>query len=382
MSLPNKAIATSLKKEAVQFYNLNAQYKKIAADVQARLQVVLDHGGYVMGAEVAELEAALADYVGVSHCIAVSSGTDALLMALMALAIKPGDEVITSPFSFIAVVEMALLLGAVPVFVDIDPRTYNLDPSQLEAAITPKTRAIVPVSLYGQPADYVAINVIAEKHNIPVIDDMAQSFGATAHGRRAGSLAPISCVSFYPTKPLGCYGDGGACFTDDQTLAQALRQLRDHGQSGRYHHTRLGINGRLDTMQAAVLLAKLAIFDEEVEARQRLGKYYNEQLEQAPVVLPYVSPSATSVYAQYTIQIDHRDDCQRLLKAQNIPTAVHYPTLLPMQPICGNLTAEAAAQKWPVAYKACQRVLSLPMNAYMNKAEVAYVASAIKGLLF
>jgi UDP-2-acetamido-2-deoxy-ribo-hexuluronate aminotransferase len=281
----------------VEFVDLKAQQRMILPELERRMKEVLQHGRYIMGPEIQELEEKLATYVGVKHCIAVASGTDALLISLMALGIGTGDEVVTTPFTFIATGEPIAILGANPVFVDIDRRTYNIDPALLDAAITPKTRAILPVSLYGQCADFDAINAIATKYGIQVIEDACQSFGATFHGRKSCALSTIGCTSFFPSKPLGCYGDGGACFTDNDALATNMRQIRVHGQDRRYHHAVLGINGRMDTLQAAVLLAKLQVFAEEVEARNRIGARYVELLGD-PVVTPYVEPHNTSVYAQ------------------------------------------------------------------------------------
>ena len=302
----------------MRFVDLKTQYERLHGPINKRIQAVLGHGQYILGPEVAELESALAEYVGMKHCVALSSGTDALLITLMALGVEPGDEVITTPFTFFATGEMIALLKAKPVFVDIDRRTYNIDPSLLESAITPRTKAILPVSLYGQCADYDAINEIATLHSIPVIEDGAQSFGATYKGRRSCSLTDMAATSFFPSKPLGCYGDGGALFTNDDILEECFRELRVHGQAGRYHHPRIGINGRMDSLQAAILLAKLEIFDAEVVARGRLGAHYSLLIEEAfsdvgvpiPVTTPYVEPHNTSVYAQYTVEVQHRDAVQ------------------------------------------------------------------------
>ncbi len=325
------------------FIDLKSQHQLIAADVTARLQAVLDHGQFIMGPEVTELEGALAAFVGVNHCVGVSSGTDALLAAMMALEIGRGDEVITTPFTFIATAEMIALLGARPVFVDIDPATYNIDPRLIENAITGRTRAIMPVSLYGQCADMDAINEIAAAHRLAVIEDAAQSFGATYKQRRSCGLTSIGCTSFFPSKPLGAYGDAGACFTNDDALAARLRDIRNHGQDRRYHHPRLGLNARLDTIQAAVLSAKLSIFPQEVAARARLGARYTRLLNDrgaqssavggAPVLTPFVMETNESVYAQYTIQVEDRDRVIQSLTAQEIPTAVHYPVPLNEQPV-------------------------------------------------
>jgi UDP-2-acetamido-2-deoxy-ribo-hexuluronate aminotransferase len=368
----------------MQFIDLNAQQQRIAADVHARMEAVLAHGRYILGPEVAELEARLADYVGVRHCVGVSSGTDALLVALMALDIGPGDEVITTPFTFVATAEVIALLGAVPKFVDIDPVTYNIDPARIEAAIGPKTRAVMPVSLYGQCADMGAINAIAERHGLPVIEDAAQSFGATYKGRRSGGLSTIGCTSFFPSKPLGAYGDGGACFTDDEQLATRMRQAMNHGQDKRYNHPRLGINGRLDTLQAAVLLAKLAIFPDEVERRAAVGARYTELLRVRGagslkdtadgLLTPHVEPHNTSVFAQYTLQADDRDSVIARLKAQDIPTAVHYPIPLNRQ---GAYARFCCPDCTPNADRAAARVLSLPMHPYLSAEDAERVADAV-----
>jgi len=364
------------------FIDLQAQYRRIQADVDARIKAVLEHGHYIMGPEVAELEERLADYVGVRHCIGVSSGTDALLIPMMAMGIGPGDEVITTPFTFVATGEMIVLLGATPVFVDIDARTYNIDHTKIEAAITPKTKAIMPVSLYGQCAEMDEINAIAERHGLPVIEDAAQSFGATYRGRHSCGLSTVGVTSFFPSKPLGCYGDGGACFTDDDTLAKLMREIRVHGQDRRYHHPVVGINGRLDTIQAAVLLAKLTIFDQEVDARTRLGRAYNEAFlargtavvgeREAPILVPYIEPHNTSVFAQYTIQVTNRDAVQARLQAQGIPTAVHYPIPLNRQP-----ALDQAEISLPHAEAAAASVVSLPMHPYLSTDDLQTIVSAV-----
>ncbi len=354
----------------MQLIDLQAQYHRIKADVDARMQAVLDHGRYVMGPEVEALEQRLAEYVGAGHCVALSSGTDALLIAMMALEIGPGDEVITTPFTFIATGEMIGLLGAKPVFVDIDADTYNIDAGQIEAAITGRTKAIMPVSLFGQCADMDAINVIGERHAVPVIEDAAQSFGATYKGRRSCGLSEIGVTSFFPAKPLGCYGDGGATFTDDAALAERMRELRNHGQDAPYHHPRLGINGRLDTLQAAVLLAKMEIFNEEVKARGEVGARYNKLLG-GHVKTPVLAEGCTSVYAQYTIQVDDRDGVREALNTQGIPNAVYYPVPLNRQPA---LYSDVAI---PQSEAAAARVLSLPMHPYLSAEDQDTVVNAV-----
>lgn len=368
------------------FIDLKTQYQRIRESVNERIQRVLDHGQYILGSETGELERKLADYVGTKHCVAASSGTDTLLIALMAYGIGPGDEVITSPFTFIATGEMILLAGAKPVFVDIDPRTYNLDPSLLERAITPRTKAIMPVSLYGQCADFDAINEIAGRHRLPVIEDGAQSFGALYKGRRSCGLSEVGSTSFFPSKPLGAYGDGGALFTNDDGLAKLMREIRVHGQDRRYHHPRLGINGRLDTLQAAVLLAKLEIFEDEVQARNRIGARYSDLIREAfkgaeAVTTPFIAPDSTSVYAQYTIEVENRGKVEAGLKARGIPTAVHYPVPLHLQPVFAPLGQGPGSL--PVSEKVASRVLSLPMHPYLSEAQqesvVAALVEAVKG---
>jgi len=361
------------------FIDLKTQYQRVRESINRRMQAVLDHGQFVLGPEHQELERKLAEYVGVKHCIGASSGTDTLLIALMAYGIGRGDEVITSPFTFIATGEMIALAGAKPAFVDIDARTYNLDPRLLEAAITPRTKAIMPVSLYGQVGDMDGINAIARKHRLPVIEDAAQSFGAKYRGKRSCALSEVGSTSFFPSKPLGAYGDGGALFTDDDEVAKLMREIRVHGQDRRYHHPRLGINGRLDTLQAAVLLAKMEIFDDEVEARMRIGGRYSELIAEAlgdRVTTPLLAPGCTSVYAQYTIEVANREKVEQAMKAQGIPTAVHYPMPLHLQPVFADLGQGAGA--FPVAEAAGRRVLSLPMHPYLTEAQQVRVVQALR----
>ncbi|HTW48709.1 MAG TPA: DegT/DnrJ/EryC1/StrS family aminotransferase [Acidobacteriaceae bacterium] len=359
----------------MEFVDLSAQYRRLKPRIDARIQAVLDHGRFILGPEVQELEGRLAARVGARHCIGCASGTDALLLALMALDIGRGDEVITSPFTFVATGEMTTLLGATPVFVDIDPVTYNIDPARIEATITPHTKAILPISLYGQPAEMDAINQIAVRHKLPVIEDAAQSFGALYKGRHSCNLSTIGCASFFPSKPLGCYGDGGACFTNDDALAKAMIELRNHGQSARYLHTQIGINGRLDTLQAAVLLAKLDVFDEELIARSEAADRYTALLKDA-VHTPQVLPDRTSAWAQYTIEVDDRESVEKSMHAAGIPTAVHYPMPLHLQPVYASLGLERG--RYPVAERVADRVLSLPMHAYLEPGQIESVSAAVK----
>lgn len=355
----------------MQFIDLAAQQARIKPQIDANIQKVLSHGQYILGPEVAELEDKLAAYCGAKHCIGVANGTDALQIALMALGVGAGEEVITPGFTYIATAETVALLGAKPVYVDIVEQTYNLDPAKLEAAITPRTKAIVPVSLYGQCADFDAVNAIAARHNLPVIEDAAQSFGASYKGRKSGSLTTVSCTSFFPSKPLGCYGDGGAVFTDDDNLAAVIRQIARHGQDRRYHHIRIGVNSRLDTLQAAILLPKLAILEEEIGLRGRVAAVYAQELDKAGIAAPFVESHNISAYAQYTVRVKNRDAVQTALKAAGIPTAVHYPIPLNKQP------AVASDAVLPVGDWVAEEVLSLPMHPYITEEQVRQVVGAL-----
>lgn len=389
--------ATGATDAAIPFIDLAAQQRRIRPEIERRIETVLRHGKYIMGPEVGELEERLAAYTGSKHCISVSSGTDSLLIAMMALGIGRGDEVITTPFTFIATGEMIALLGAKPVFVDIDPATYNIAPENIEAAISPKTRAIMPVSLYGQCADFDAINAIAEKHGLPVIEDGAQSFGATYKGRKSCALSTLGSTSFFPSKPLGGYGDGGALFTDDDNLAKAMREIRVHGQDRRYHHPVIGVNGRMDTLQAAIVLPKLEIFPEEVRLRQEAGERYNQLLvatdgngqtrmeKQEPnigvhpcssvAITPFTAPDCTHVYAQYTLRMQDRETVQARLQQAGIPTAVHYPVPLYRQPAFADLGY--APEAFPNAEQAGEQVVSLPMHPYITEPEQQAVINAL-----
>ncbi|MEN4904778.1 DegT/DnrJ/EryC1/StrS family aminotransferase [Luteimonas sp. TWI1416] len=345
----------------MEFIDLQTQQARLKDRIDAGIARVLAHGKYILGPEVAELEERLAAYTGAKYCISVANGTDALQIALMALGVGPGDEVITPGFTYIATAEAAAVLGARPVYVDIDPLTCNLDPASLEAAIGPKTKAIIPVSLYGQCADYDAINAIADRHRVPVIEDAAQSFGATYKGRKSCNLTTIATTSFFPSKPLGCYGDGGAIFTSDETLATIMRQVARHGQTRRYHHARVGVNSRLDTLQAAILLCKLDILEDEIAARQRVAAGYARMLAGSQVQAPHVEPHNTSAWAQYTVRVQDRDATQARLHAAGIPTAVHYPMPLNKQPAVQDIAA-----RLPHGDLAADQVLSLPMHAYLD----------------
>jgi UDP-2-acetamido-2-deoxy-ribo-hexuluronate aminotransferase len=350
----------------MEFIDLKSQQARIKGSIDAAIARVLAHGQYILGPEVTELEGKLAAYTGAKHCISCANGTDALQIALMALGVGMGDEVITPGFTYIATAEAAAVLGARPVYVDIDPRTYNLAPAQLETAITPRTKAIIPVSLYGQCADYDEINAIAERHGIPVIEDAAQSFGATYKGRKSCNLTTISTTSFFPSKPLGCYGDGGAIFTNEDDLATAMRQIARHGQERRYHHVRVGVNSRLDTLQAAILLSKLEILDDELAARQRVADEYAHRLAEIGIAAPCIEGHNASAWAQYTIRVGDRGKVQAALHAAGIPTAIHYPLPVNKQPAVAD-----AAIGLPHGDLAAQQVISLPMHPYLAAAEIA-----------
>lgn len=356
----------------IPFIDLAAQQDRLRPQIEAGIARVLAHGQYILGPEVAELEEKLAAYTGASHCITVANGTDALQIALMALGVGPGDEVITPGFTYIATAEAAAILGAKAVYVDIDPITYNMDPTLLEAAINARTKAILPVSLFGQCADFDAINAIAARHGIAVIEDAAQSFGASYHGRKSCNLTTIACTSFFPSKPLGCYGDGGAIFTSDPELARVMRQIARHGQEKRYYHVRIGMNSRLDTVQAAILLPKLEILDDEIAARQRVADAYAVNLRAIGIDPPAVAQHNASAWAQYTIRVKHRDAVQKALAEAGVPTAVYYPMPLNRQPAVADPAAVL-----PHGDKASEEVMSLPMHPYMGEAERARVCAAV-----
>jgi UDP-2-acetamido-2-deoxy-ribo-hexuluronate aminotransferase len=363
----------------MEFTDLKAQYAALRTSIDARIQGVLDHGQYIMGPEVAEMESALAARTGARHCISVASGSEALLIALLAIGLRPGDEVITTPFTFAATAEMIVLLGGVPVFVDVDPDTCNLDASGIEARVTARTRAIMPVSLYGQCSDMDEINAIAARRGLVVIEDAAQSFGATYKGRSSCNLSTLGCTSFFPSKPLGCYGDGGAVFTSDDALAQACREIRVHGQSARYAHMRVGVGGRMDTLQCAVVLAKLERFEWELQRRREIGARYGRLLAGVPgVELLAVRPDRDCVWGQYTVLAEGRDALQAALRKAGVPTAVHYPKPLHHQPAyCAG--HEPAA--YPYSVRAAGRVLSLPMSADLTQADQDRVVAALGAAL-
>jgi UDP-2-acetamido-2-deoxy-ribo-hexuluronate aminotransferase len=362
----------------IEFVDLKTQYAALREQIAQRMQKVLDHGQYIMGPEVGELEAALAADCGAKHCITVASGTEALLISLMALDLRPGDEVITTPFTFAATAETIVLLGGVPVWVDIEPDTCNIDASKIEAAITPRTRAILPVSLYGQVADMDEINAIAARHRLPVIEDAAQSYGANYRGRRSGNLSTLACTSFFPSKPLGCYGDGGAIFTGDDALAQAAREIRVHGQSARYAHTRVGVGGRMDTLQCAIVLAKLPRLPWELARRREIGARYHARLADLDVTTLAVRPDRDSVWGQYTVRVKDRARVQAALAAAGVPTAVHYPRPLHRQPAYAHFGAPDGC---PASLAAAGQVLSLPMSPDLSLADQDRVVAALAAAL-
>lgn len=363
--------------QAVPFLDLKPQYKALEKKINERIQNVLNHGQFILGPEVAESEKALNAYIGSKYCLTAASGTDALMMVLMALGIGPGDEVITTPFSFFATAEVISLVGASPVFVDIDPITYNINPKLIEKAITPKTKAIMPVSLYGQPADFDEINAIGAKHGVTVIEDAAQSFGAPYKGLKSCNLSTVSATSFFPAKPLGCYGDGGAVFTNDEVLFKKMEQVRVHGQASRYHHVTLGINGRLDTLQCAILIEKLSRYDWELERRNSIAMRYSEAFVSLgeTCVPPKVMSDRGSVWAQYTLRLKNREAFIARAKEHGVPTSVHYPSPLHHQPVYAHLREKFVC---PEAERASREVASLPMFPDMTDAQVAQVIQGVK----
>lgn len=372
-----------LNTRTIPFIDLNAQQKRIRSKIQERINRVLDHGKYIMGPEVKELEQLLAQFVGVKHCVTCASGTDALIMPLMAYDIGPGDAVFTTPFTFISTAEVVTLLGATPVFVDIDPQSYNINPAKLHDVIKTvisegklKPKGIIPVDLFGQPADYDEIEQIAREFDLFVIEDAAQAFGATYKNKRACSMGNVGATSFFPAKPFGCYGDGGAIFCNDDEVAQKLRSIRVHGQgSNKYDNVRIGINGRFDTMQAAVLLAKLEIFAEEIELRDKVASRYSRKLGEA-VVTPVVKEDRTSVWAQYSVLTEKREQALQSLKDKGIPTAVYYPKPLHLQPAYEFLGYQKG--DFPISEKTAEQIFSIPMYPYLSEEDQDYIVDAIK----
>lgn len=364
--------------QKLKFIDLEAQKKQIhpsgrtlEEEINSRISKVIKSNQFICGPEVEELEETLKEYTNSKYCIGTASGTDALLIALMALDIKTGDEIITTPFSFISTAEVISILGAIPVFVDIEPVTYNLDPKLVEEAITPKTKCIIAVSLYGQPAEFKILNKIAERKKIPIIEDGAQSFGSTHNGLLSCNLSTIGTTSFFPSKPFGAYGDGGACFTNDENLANRMSKISKHGQSKRYFHTEIGINGRLDTIQAAILLAKFPLFQKEIKLRQSNANYYTLYLNKNNIkTTPTILEHNTSVYAQYTILVSNREFVQKYLKEKNIPTSIHYPLPLNDQPAFKNKhILQKNSDSLSFSKISSRKVLSLPMHPWLTKYE-------------
>ncbi len=363
----------------IDFANLQKQYQLYKDEIDDAIHAVLNKSNYIMGEEVAQLESALEVFTGAKYAITCGSGTDALLLSMMALDIKSGDEIITTPFTFIATAETIALLGAIPVFVDIDEKTYNIDASKIEEKITSKTKAIMPVSLYGQPAEMEDIQAIADKHNLKVIIDGAQSFGSTYKGKTDSNLGDISTTSFFPAKPLGCFGDGGAVFTNDDALATKMKSLRVHGQSKRYHHQYIGMGGRMDTLQAAVLSVKLKYYAKDLALRQEIASKYTKALGSvalaSQIILPFVDKRATSAWAQYSVRVQNRDDVQEQLKEQGIPTAVHYPMPLHLQE-CFEFLGYSKGD-FPIAEQVSSEIMSLPMNPYLSDEEIKYITAGL-----
>jgi UDP-2-acetamido-2-deoxy-ribo-hexuluronate aminotransferase len=360
----------------INFIDLQAQYQEYSNEIDQEIKEVCTTAQFIGGPKLQNFEKNLAEFTGVSHAIGCSSGTDALLLSLMALDIKAGDEVITTPFTFIATAEVIAFLGAKSVFVDIEEQTYNIDPSKIEAVITEKTKAIMPVSLYGQCADMEAINTIAEKYNIAVIEDACQSFGAEYKGKKSCNLSTIGCTSFFPSKPLGAYGDGGAVFTNDDALAEKIRMLLNHGQNERYKHKFIGINGRLDSMQAAILNVKLKHFKKEVDTRQKIGQRYSDSLFTCKLITPYVKADRTSVYAQYSVRVKEREKVTVALSEKGIPTAVHYPMPLHLQEAFTGLGYSVG--DFPISEKVSEEIMSLPMSPYLSEEQQDFIVNALK----
>lgn len=363
----------------IDFANLQYQYQLYKSEIDCAIQQVLNKSNYIMGDEVNQLEKQLEKFTGAKHGVTCSNGTDALLLAMMALDIHPGDEVITSPFTFIATAEAISFLGAKPVFVDIDEKTYNINVTKIEEKITGKTKAIMPVSLFGQPSDMDAIQSIADKHHLKVIVDGAQSFGSTYKGVYDSCLGDISTTSFFPAKPLGCYGDGGAVFTNNDELAVKMKQLRVHGQNKRYHHKYIGMGGRLDTIQAAILNVKLKYYEKDLALRNKIALKYSELLKGNRLILPHVDMNNISTWAQYSIRVKDRDNFQSYLKEKKIPTAIHYPKPLHLQECFGYLNGKKG--DYPISEKISNEIISLPMNPYLTGKEIQYICTSIKKIV-
>ncbi|PAF43800.1 DegT/DnrJ/EryC1/StrS family aminotransferase [Helicobacter sp. 11S03491-1] len=359
----------------IDFANLKKAHLEYADEINFAIQKVIQNTSFIMGEEIQALEEELANFVGCEYAITCSNGTSALLLALMGAGIQAGDEVITSPFSFIAGAEMIALLGAKPVFVDIDPQTFHIHPKYIPQAITPKTKAIMPVSLFGQIPDMDTINAIAKQHHLIVIEDGAQSFGAMYKSRKSGNQSPLAITSFFPSKPLGCYGDGGAVFCNDKNLADKIKTLRIHGQSKRYQHSMIGLNARLDTLQAAILRIKLKHYPDQIARRQKVAMLYNKHLQNKSITLPYTDTKTQNVYAQYCILTSDREGLQKNLSSYEIPYAIHYPKPLHLQDCFAYLNYHQG--DFGIAERVSNEILSLPMNAYLSEDEIKYISKAI-----
>lgn len=367
-----------VKKMKIDFANLNKAHQQYASEINEAIKKTIEKSQFIMGEEVEALEDELANFTNAKYALTCSSGTSALLLAILATKIKPDDEVITTPFSFIAAAEMIAFLGAKPVFVDIDPITFTLNPSLISSAITARTRAIIPVSLFGQPSDMDSINTIATKHNLIVIEDGAQSFGSIYKNKKSCNLSPIATTSFFPAKPLGCYGDGGAVFCNDEHIAYKIKSLRVHGQSKRYEHSHIGIGARLDNIQAAILRVKLKHYPSQIDARIQVAKFYKKHLKNPEIILPSIAKETKSVYAQYSILCNNREALEHKLKQNNIPYAIHYPLPLHLQPCFEYLSYKKG--DFVIAEEISQKILSLPMNPYLSEDEIKYIAGVINSL--
>ena len=359
------------------FIDLKTQYETYKEEINKEVLGVMESTQFILGPQVTKLENRLAEFTGAKHAIGCSSGTDALILALLALDVKAGDEIITTPFTFIATAEVIALLGAVPIFVDICDKNYNIDHNLIEEKITPKTKAIMPVALYGQTSNMDKINEIAKKYNLPVIEDACQSFGAEFNGKKSCNLSTIGCTSFFPSKPLGCYGDGGAIFCNDDELAKKIRTILNHGQEERYKHKLIGINGRIDAMQAAILNVKLNHFEDEIKARIEIGSRYSELLKNSDEVKPpFIFEDRTSVYAQYSVLCKDRDTLSKKLNDAGVPTAVHYPIPLHLQEAFAYLGGKEG--DFPVSERVSKGIMSLPMSPFLTKEQQDIVVEAIK----
>lgn len=359
----------------IDFANLAKMHTEYANEIEPIIQKIARSGQFIMGEEVETLENELCAFIGSKYSITCSSGTSALLLALLAIDVQNNDEIITTPFSFVSAAEIIALLGAKPVFADIDPLTFHINPNHIKSLITPKTKAIIPVSLFGQPCDMEAINAIAKKHCLALIEDAAQSFGAKYKNKKSANLSKLSITSFFPTKPLGCYGDGGAVFCEDKNLSEKIKSLRLHGQTKRYQHTHIGIGARLDTIQAGILRVKLKHYPDQITARQNVAVLYAKYLKNKPLTLPYVAPDRESIYAQYSVLSSNRVLLETALSQNHIPYAIHYPKPLHLQDCFKYLGYKKG--DFPIAEDVAEKILSLPMNAYLSEKEIAFIAKTI-----